>query len=107
ARAAVGARDSVDNVLTPALHVVFRADGDGFEFVLRSDDVLHGVAEFLGQLTVRHEHESDHSQLAPVMAVWAHRFLEQELTTLTSILLILLFPADRAARALSCRRAVR
>ncbi|CAI2932077.1 protein of unknown function [Aminobacter niigataensis] len=30
--------------------------------------MFHGMAELFGQLTVRHKHESDHSDLAPVMA---------------------------------------
>ncbi|WP_210212313.1 hypothetical protein, partial [Mesorhizobium sp. M4B.F.Ca.ET.049.02.1.2] len=30
--------------------------------------MFHGMSELRGQLTVRHEHESDHSLVAPVIA---------------------------------------
>src|SRR5262245_66228955 len=59
----------IEYVLTALLHVVVGADRHGFEIFLRSDDMLHGVSELLGQPTVRDEHESDHSFWAPVMAL--------------------------------------
>ena len=65
--AGVDARDGVDDVAAALLHVVVGADRDGLEILLRPDDMLHGVAEFFGQLTVRHKHESDHSVVAPVI----------------------------------------
>ena len=54
--------------LAALLHVVVGPDRHGLEIFLRPHHMLHGVAEFFGQLTVRHKHESDHSMVAPVMA---------------------------------------
>ncbi|CDX37391.1 hypothetical protein MPLSOD_30073 [Mesorhizobium sp. SOD10] len=68
AGAGVDARHRVDDVGPALLHVVVGADRHGFEIVLRPDDMLHGMPELGGELTVRHEHESDHSLVAPVIA---------------------------------------
>ena len=65
----IGARHRIDDVATALLHIVVGADRHGFKVLLRSDNMLDGVPEFLGQLTVRYEHESDHSFWAPVMAL--------------------------------------
>ena len=62
--------DRLDDVLAPLLHVVVGADRHGLELVLGSDDMLDGMPELFGQLTVRDKHESDHSMVAPVMAAF-------------------------------------
>src|SRR5262245_14811890 len=59
----------VEDIAPPLLHVIVRANRNGFEIFLRSDDMLHGASELFGQLTVRDKHESDHSFWAPVMAL--------------------------------------
>src|SRR5690606_11935669 len=82
----------LDDIATALRHVVIGADRNGFEIFLRADHVFHGMAKLVGQLTVRHEHESDHPLAAPVMApIQAH----------------LISPPSRAAGALSCRRTKR
>jgi hypothetical protein len=62
-------RYGVDDVAPALLHIVVSADGDGCEILLRPDDMLDGMAELFGQLTVRYKHESDHSAAAPVTAL--------------------------------------
>ncbi len=57
----VDPRDRVDDVAAPLLHIVVGADRDGFEILLRADDVFDGAAEFFGQPAVRYEHQADHA----------------------------------------------
>ena len=88
----MSALHGVDDVAPPLLHVVVGADRNRFEVLLRSDDMLDGMPELFGQLTVRNKHESDHYVWAPVMALH---------TGLTSRAAETGAPA---AGALSCRR---
>ena len=41
-------------------HVVFRADRDCLEGFLRADNVLHGIAEFVGEAPMCDQYQSDH-----------------------------------------------
>ena len=67
---------------------------DGFEIVLRPDDMFHGMAELLGQLTVRDKHESDHAMRGSRHRRFTGAFYARR-------------PSVQAAGALSCRRAAR
>src|SRR5262249_40384928 len=50
----------LDELGTPRLHVVFRPDGQGFELLLRPDDVLEGGTEFCGQPSMGDNDDADH-----------------------------------------------
>lgn len=65
AGARVDGLDGVYDVLPPLFHIVIGRYRYRRELFLRPDDMLDCVAKFLGQPSVRHQHESDHIK-APV-----------------------------------------
>ena len=60
ALAAIGPADSLDDIGAALFHVVFRADRDCLEGFLRADNVLHGIAEFVGEAPMCDQYQSDH-----------------------------------------------
>jgi hypothetical protein len=51
----------VDDVLPAALDVILGTDGDRFDLLLRTHDMLERGAEFDGKPSVRNQNDADHS----------------------------------------------
>ena len=51
-----------DDVLAALLHIVFGADGDGGDLLLRADDMFERGAELGGQMAMGDEDHPDHRQ---------------------------------------------
>jgi hypothetical protein len=56
----------LDNIVPPPVHVVFRADRDGFDEFLRTNDMLDGMTKLFSQLAMSDKHKSDHDITAPI-----------------------------------------
>ena len=52
--------DGIENVLSPLFHVVIGADRDRFDLLLRPDHMFQCHLEFMGELAVGNENQSDH-----------------------------------------------
>ncbi len=53
--------DGGADIAASRLHIVIRADADGFDIQLRPDHMLHRRDEFGRQPPMRHQHQSDHA----------------------------------------------
>jgi hypothetical protein len=61
----VGARNCLQNILPPLIHIVFGADTDRLDEFLRTDDVLDSMTKLFSQLAMSDKHKSDHDITAP------------------------------------------
>jgi len=61
----IDALDRSGDIGTTHFHVVIRADADGFNGLLRPNDMFHGDAKFCRKPAMRYEHESNHGECAP------------------------------------------
>ena len=69
--AAVTTRLAIDQLRSARLHVVVGADGQGFELLLRPDDVFQSGAELCGQASVSDNDDADHLELSILRGDWA------------------------------------
>ncbi len=55
----------VQDILTSLIHVVFGANADGFDVLLRPYHMLQRMSELISQLAMRDKHKSDHNEITP------------------------------------------
>src|SRR5207237_5838103 len=61
ALALINRPDRVRDLAAPFLHIVFGADADALDLLLRSDHMFHGDNELGREPPVRHQYQTDHS----------------------------------------------